>query len=59
MEAFVAGDNIQVVMKNAAENVYFAGEASITSVEVEAAFDDVCTMSLELQGIGPLAVTKA
>ena len=59
MEAFVAGDTIQVVMKNEAENVYFAGEAAITSVEVEAAFDDVCTMSLELQGLGKLAVSKA
>ena len=59
MEAFVAGDTIQVVMKNTAENVYFAGEAAITSVEVEAAFDDVCTMSLELQGLGELKVTKA
>lgn len=59
MEAFVAGDNVEVVMKNEAENIYFAGSASITSVEIEAAFDDVCTMSLELQGLGELKVTKA
>lgn len=58
MEAFVNGDNVKVEMKNADDSVYFAGEAAITSVELEAAFDDVCTMSLELQGLGELAVTK-
>ena len=59
MEAFVAGENVEVVMKNADENIYFAGTASITSVEIEAAFDDVCVLSLELQGLGELKVTKA
>lgn len=58
MEAFVNGTNVKVEMKNADDSVYFAGEAAITSVELEAAFDDVCTMSLELQGLGELAVTK-
>lgn len=59
MEAFVAGDNVEVVMKNTDENIYFAGTASVTSVEIEAAYDDVCVLSLELQGIGALEVTKA
>lgn len=58
MEAFVAGTNVKVEMKNADDSVYFAGEAAITSIELEAAFDDVCTMSLELQGLGELAVEK-
>ena len=58
MEAFVDGTNVKVEMKNADDSVYFAGEAAITSIELEAAFDDVCTMSLELQGLGELAVTK-
>lgn len=58
MAAFVAGTNVKVEMKNADDSVYFAGEAAITSIELEAAFDDVCTMSLELQGLGELAVTK-
>lgn len=59
MEAFVAGTNVKVEMKNVDDSVYFAGEAAITSIELEAAFDDVCTMSLELQGLGELAVEKA
>ena len=58
MKAFVDGTNVKVEMKNADDSVYFAGEAAITSVELEAAFDDVCTMSLELQGLGELAVEK-
>jgi TP901-1 family phage major tail protein len=58
MAAFVDGTNVKVEMKNADDSVYFSGEAAITSIELEAAFDDVCTMSLELQGLGELAVTK-
>ena len=58
MKAFVDGTNVKVEMKNADDSVYFAGEAAITSIELEAAFDDVCTMSLELQGLGELAVEK-
>lgn len=58
MDAFVAGENVTVEMKNEDATIYFGGEAAITSIEVEAAFDDVCTMSLELQGIGQLNLTK-
>ena len=58
-DAFVAGTDVQIEMKNAAESVYFAGKAAITSLEVDAQFDDVCTLSMELQGIGILKVEKA
>ena len=57
-DAFVAGTDVQVEMKNTGETVYFAGKAAITSLEVDAQFDDVCTLSMELQGIGALAVDK-
>ena len=57
-DAFVAGTDVQIEMKNAAESVYFAGKAAITSLEVDAQFDDVCTLSMELQGIGALKVEK-
>lgn len=57
-DAFVAGTEVPVEMKNAAESVYFAGKAAITSLEVDAQFDDVCTLSMELQGVGALAVEK-
>ena len=49
---------VQVEMKNTGETVYFAGKAAITSLEVDAQFDDVCTLSMELQGIGALKVDK-
>jgi TP901-1 family phage major tail protein len=66
MAAFIAGTNVQVEMKQTVKDaegketypVYFAGEAAITSIEVEAAYDDVCALSLELQGVGPLAMEK-
>ena len=57
-DAFVACIDVQVEMKNTAESVYFAGKAAITSLEVDAQFDDVCTLSMELQGIGALTVDK-
>ena len=57
-DAFVAGTEVQVEMKNTGESVYFAGKAAITSLEVDAQFDDVCTLSMELQGIGALTVDK-
>ena len=60
MEAFVAGENVTIEMKTKDEKgtVYFGGDAAITSIEVEAAFDDVCALSLELQGKGPLALSE-
>ena len=57
-DAFVAGTDVQVEMKNTAESIYFSGKAAITSLEVDAQFDDVCTLSMELQGIGALKVDK-
>ena len=59
MDAFVAGTNLNVELKNSTESVYFAGTAQITSIEVDAQFDDVCALSIELQGVGPLTVEKA
>ena len=57
-DAFVAGTDVQVEMKNTGETVYFAGKAAITSLEVDAQFDDVCALSIELKGKGPLKVKK-
>ena len=58
MSAFVAGTEVQVEMKNTAQSIYFAGKAAITSLEVDAQFDDVATMSMELQGVGALSTVK-
>lgn len=58
MDAFIAGTNVEVEMKNTGETVYFKGTAQITSVEVEAAYDDVATLSVELKGVGKLANAK-
>ena len=58
MECFVAGTEVDVEMKNSDSSVYFAGKASITSIEVDAQFDDVATLSIELTGVGALKVKK-
>ena len=59
MDAFIAGTEVEIEMKNQAESVYYKGKACITSVEVDAQFDDVATLSVEFQGLGALAVSKA
>ena len=58
MKAFVDGTNLQIELKNTGETVYFAGTCQITSIEIGATYDDVCTMDMELQGIGALKVQK-
>ena len=59
MDAFVAGTDVDVELKNTGETVYFAGKAQITSVEVDAQFDDVATLAVEFTGQGALAVKKS
>ena len=59
MDAFIAGTEVEIEMKNQAESVYYKGKACITSVEVDAQFDDVATLAVEFQGLGALAVSKA
>ena len=59
MDAFIAGTEVDIEMKNTGETVYYKGKACITSVEVDAQFDDVATLSVEFQGLGALAVSKS
>ena len=59
MDAFIAGTEVEVEMKNQGETIYYKGKACVTSVEVDAQFDDVATLSVELQGLGALAVKKS
>lgn len=58
VEAFVNAENVEVEMKNAENTVYFKGTAQITSIEIEASFDDVCTMSMEFTGVGELKLEQ-
>ena len=58
MQAFVEGEFLQIEMKNAEEDIYFAGEAMIESIELEASFDDVATYNIAFVGKGPLTVSK-
>ena len=59
MDAFVAGTEVDIEMKNQGETIYYKGKACITSVEVDAQFDDVATLAVEFQGLGALAVKKS
>ena len=58
MEAFTNATNVKIEMKNADESVYFSGQAQITSIEIEASFDDVATLSIEFTGVGELKLEK-
>lgn len=59
MAAFIASDEVTIEMKNADESIYYSGQAVITSLELEAAFDDVFAYSVEFTGKGALADEKA
>ena len=58
MQAFINGTNVEVVLKNTDETVYFGGTAQITSIEIGATYDDVCTLDIEMNGVGKLSITK-
>ena len=58
MDAFVAGTDVDVELKNTGESFFFFLNVYIFSVEVDAQFDDVCALSIELKGKGPLKVKK-
>lgn len=58
MKAFLDSEIVKIEMKDSKDGIYYAGEAVITSLELEAAFDDVFAYSVEFQGKGPLTTTK-
>ena len=55
---FVDGEFVQIEMKNEDESIYFAGEAMVESIEIEASYDDVATYSVSFVGKGALQVEK-
>lgn len=59
MEAFLGSEEVQIEMKKADDSIYYSGKAVITSLELEAAYDDVFSYSVEFQGKGALTDTKA
>lgn len=69
MTAFIDSEEVEIIMSNevlAAEGqeakaatIEYTGKAVITSLELEAAFDDVFAYSVEFQGKGKLTDTKA
>ena len=58
MTAFIGSDEVTIEMKNADETIYYSGQAVITSLELEAAYDDVFSYSVEFNGKGPLTDAK-
>ena len=68
MKAFLDSTEVEIVMSNEvleaegqeakAATIEYVGKAVITSLELEAAFDDVFAYSVEFQGKGKLENTK-
>lgn len=59
MDAFIASQEVTIEMKNSDDTIYYAGTAVITSLELEASYDDVFAYSVEFNGKGKLTNTKA
>ena len=58
MAAFIDSEEVTIEMRDAESTIYYSGQAVITSLELEAAFDDVFAYSVEFQGKGKLENTK-
>lgn len=58
MAAFIESEEVTIEMRDSESTIYYAGQAVITSLELEAAFDDVFAYSVEFQGKGKLENTK-
>lgn len=58
MAAFIDSQEVTIEMRDSESTIYYAGQAVITSLELEAAFDDVFAYSVEFQGKGKLENTK-
>jgi TP901-1 family phage major tail protein len=58
MAAFIESQEVTIEMRDSESTIYYAGQAVITSLELEAAFDDVFAYSVEFQGKGKLENTK-
>ena len=65
MKAFLDSEEVEIIMSNEvvgdkakAATIEYTGKAVITSLELEAAFDDVFAYSVEFQGKGKLEDTK-
>lgn len=60
VEAFLAGDEIAVELKNEGGTFNYSGQVVISSMDFDAQYDDALTYSCELKGAGPLTKgTKA
>lgn len=59
MEAFIGSEEVEIEMKNSDGSIYYGGTAIISSLELEAAYDDVFAYSVEFNGKGALTDKKA
>ena len=58
MEAFIGSEEVEIEMKNSDGSIYYGGTAIISSLELEAAYDDVFAYSVEFNGKGALSDKK-
>ena len=58
IDAFKSNTFVDIEMKNEDDTIHYAGKAMITSLELEAPYDDVFAYSVEFQGKGELATEK-
>lgn len=59
MSAYINSTFVNIEMKNADETIYYKGQAMITSLELEAPYDDVFAYSVEFTGKGALTNQKS
>lgn len=57
--AFLAGDEIEIELKNEAKTFGYKGTVAIASMDFDAQYDDALTYSCELRGASALQKTNA
>ena len=58
MSAYINSTFVDIEMKNTEETIYYKGKAMITSLELDAPYDDVFAYSVEFTGKGALTNQK-
>ncbi|MGL4730523.1 MAG: phage major tail protein, TP901-1 family [Clostridium sp.] len=59
VDAFIAGTSVTVKLSDNGKTIGYTGQAIITSLSIDAPYDDALTYSLEFEGVGALTEIHA
>ena len=54
VDAFIAGQSVNIELKDAEKTIGYTGKAIITTLSIDAPYDDALTYSMDFEGVGAL-----